>query len=172
MSEIFEIKLRIQSESELYNPFDEERQTISSDVIDYLYSRYQEKDLLEKMTIHILSDDPIDVDNLYSAFRSSLDLQRKALANERRENAVKQLWMFGIGVLFIGIGLITADRLPSLSGEIISTIGAFSMWEAANIWIVQNPKNRMYRRLLDLISKTEIRCDTVYGSEANEANTE
>ena len=159
MAETFEINLRIHSEDELYNPFDEEHQTISSDVIDYLYSRYQEKDLRDKLTVHIISDDPIDVDNLQAAFRGYLNSLQKTLAKERRKNAVKQIWMFGIGVLFIGSGLIMSDRLPALSGEIISTIGAFSMWEAASIWIVENPKNRISRRWLDIISKTEILCD-------------
>ena len=171
MIEVFEIKLRIQNESELYNPLDEERQTISSDVIDYLYSRYPEKDLFDKLTIHIVSDDPIDIDNFHSAFLRYLESLRKTLANERRKNAVKQLWMFGIGIVFVGFSLIMADRLPALYGEIISTIGAFAMWEAASIWIVENPKNRLSRKWLDIISKTEIICDNVYESEANEAKS-
>ncbi len=37
MTEIFKIKLRIHSEDELYNPFDEDNKTLSSDVTDYLY---------------------------------------------------------------------------------------------------------------------------------------
>ena len=169
MAETFEIKLRIHSENELYNSLDEDHQTISSDVIDYLYSRYQEKDLCDKLKLHIVSDDSIDVDNVRDAFRCYLDLQRKTLAKERRLNAIKQIWMFGIGVLFIGFRLIASDRLPALSGEIISTIGAFSMWEATSIWIVENPKNRISRGWLNMISKTQILCDKVYGSEANEA---
>ena len=159
MAETFEIKLSIQSESELYNSFDEEHQTLSSDVIDYLYSRYQEKDLLEKLTVRIISDDPIDVDQLQSAFRCYIDSQRKRLKRERKSNAVKQIWMFGIGVLFIGFGLYAYDRFPALVAEIISTIGAFSMWEAARIWILENPKNRISRRWLNIISKTEVICD-------------
>ena len=162
MTETFEIKLRVHSESELYDPFDEDQQTVSSDVIDYLYSRYQEKDLRDKLKVHIISDDPIDVDKLRAAFRCYLDTQRKKLAKERRKNAIKQTWMFGIGVLFIGAGLIVSEKLPALPGEIISTIGAFSMWEAASIWIIENPKNRISRRWLNMISKTEIQCDKVY----------
>lgn len=43
MTETFKIKLRIHSENELYNPFDEDHKTLSSDVIDYIYERYKEK---------------------------------------------------------------------------------------------------------------------------------
>ena len=85
MTETFEIKLSIHSESELYNSFDEDHQTISSDVIDYLYSRYQEKDLRDKLKVHIISDDSIDVEKLQAAFRCYLDSQRKTLAKERRK---------------------------------------------------------------------------------------
>ena len=113
----------------------------------------------------------IDADKLRTAFRCCLDSQQKALTKERRKNAIKQMWMFGIGVLLIGIGLIASDRFPELPGEIISTIGAFSMWEAASIRIIENPKNRISRRWLNVISKTEILCDKVYESGASKAKS-
>ena len=67
--------------------------------------------------------------------------------------------MFGIGVLFIAFGLYASDMLPALTGEIISMIGAFSMWEAASIWIVENPENRIKQRWIKLIAQTEITCE-------------
>lgn len=74
---------------------------------------------------------------------------------------LKQFWMFGIGVLFIAFGLYTSDKLPALIGEIISTIGAFAMWETASIWIVENPENRIKQRWIKLITQTEITCETL-----------
>ena len=160
MTETFKIKLRIHSEDELYNPFDEDNRTLSSDVADYLYERYKEKGLKEKLEIHITSDEDIDIEKLRSAFFSYCDSQRMQLLKEKNRNMIKQAWMFGIGVLFIAFGLYASDRLPALTGEIISTIGAFSMWEAASIWIVQNPENRIRQRWIKLITQTEITCET------------
>lgn len=160
MTETFKIKLRIHSEDELYNSFDEDNQTLSSDVTDYLYERYKEKGLRDKLEIHITSDENIDIEKLRSAFLGYCDSQRNQLLKEKKGNMIKQLWMFGIGVLFIAFGLYASDKLPALTGEIISTIGAFSMWEAASIWIVENPENRIKQRWIKLIAQTEITCET------------
>ena len=159
MTETFKIKLRIHSEDELYNPFDEDYKTLSSDVTDYLYERYKEKGLKDRLKIHITSYDNIDIEKLRSAFLSYCDSQRIQLIKEKKRNMIKQLWMFGIGVLFIALGLFASDKLPALTGEIISTVGAFSMWEAASIWIVENPENRIKQRWIKLITQTEITCE-------------
>ena len=160
MTETYKIKLRIHSEDELYNPFDEDNKTLSSDVTDYLYERYKEKGLRDKLEVHIISDENIDIEKLRSAFLGYFDSQHNQLVKEKKRNIIKQLWMFGIGILFIAFGLYSSDKLPALTGEIISTIGAFSMWEAASIWIVENPKNRIKQRWLKLIAQTEITCET------------
>ena len=76
MADIFRIKLRIHSENELYNPFDEDNKTLSSDVADYLYDRYKNKGLLDKLEIHVISDENIDIEKLRSAFISYCESQR------------------------------------------------------------------------------------------------
>ena len=161
MADIFRVKLRIHSENELYNPFDEDNKTLSSDVADYLYDRYKDKGLLDKLEIHVISDENIDIEKLRSAFFSYCESQRIHYLKEKKRNMLKQFWMFGIGVLFIAFGLYTSDKLPALIGEIISTIGAFAMWETASIWIVENPENRIKQRWIKLITQTEITCETL-----------
>ena len=156
MTEAFEIRLRIHDEAELYSPFDEERLIISDDIVDYIFRRYKEKKFGEKMIIHIVSDEDIDMGKLKKAFGEYLDVERLQLTKEKKSNTVKQLWMFGVGVLFIAVGLYAASILPALLGEIISTIGAFAMWEAASIWIVQNPSNRIKRKWIDSLTRTEV----------------
>lgn len=156
MTDTFEIRLRIHDEAELYSSFDEERSTISDDAVDYIFMRYKEKEFGEKMRIRIISDEDIDMDNLKNAFEKYLSVERLQLKKEKKTNAVKQLWMFGVGVLFIAVGLYAASVLPALLGEIISTIGAFAMWEAASIWIVENPRNRLKRKWIDSLMQTEL----------------
>lgn len=156
MAEKIEIRLRIHDEDELYSPFDEERLTISDDVVDYIFRRYKEKKFGEKMIIRIVSDEDVDIDNIKKAFGKYLDVERLQLQKEKKTNTVKQLWMFGVGVLFIAVGLYAASVLPALLGEIISTIGAFAMWEAASIWIVENPRNRVKRKWIDSLTQTEL----------------
>lgn len=99
----------------------------------------------------------IDTEQLKKAFEKYIDSLKAQLVREKKANTIKQLWMFSIGVVFIAGGLFFADRLPALTGEIISTIGAFSMWEAAGIWIVENPKIRLRKRYIEQLSATEIK---------------
>ena len=93
MTDKFDIRLRIHDEAELYSPFDEERSTISDDVVDYIFRRYKEKEFGEKMRIHIISDEEIDMDNLKNAFAKYLSVERLQLKKEKKTNAVRQLWM-------------------------------------------------------------------------------
>ena len=69
---------------------------------------------------------------------------------------VEQLWMFAIGVLFIAVSLILEKRIPVVWFTVLSTIGAFSIWEAASIWIVRNPALRLNRKMV-----SKIRDDTI-----------
>ena len=43
---------------------------------------------------------------------------------------------------------------------ISSIIGAFSIWETANIWIVKIPETNFKRKRIENLSKTEIVFDT------------
>jgi len=61
--------------------------------------------------------------------------------------------MFGLGVLFITISLALQPVVNVVWFTVLSTIGAFSMWEAASIWIVQNPKLSMRKRIVARLSK-------------------
>ena len=152
----FEINIRIRDEKELYNPFDKTNGTLSQDVVDYISDRIKDRKIGEAIFICIESEQDIDTEVMKKAFTGYIDLLKAQLVREKRTNMIKQLWMFCIGTLFIAAGLFFADRLPALTGEIISTIGAFSMWEAAGVWIVENPKTRLKKRYIDKLSKTEL----------------
>ena len=41
--------------------------------------------------------------------------------------------------------------------EIISVIGSFAMWEAVNIWIVENPELQLKKKLNEWLLDAEIR---------------
>jgi hypothetical protein len=51
---------------------------------------------------------------------------------------------------------------------VLSTIGAFSMWEAASIWIIQNPKLRMRKRA---ISRLKERFTLSFVNTSNDSTT-
>ena len=72
---------------------------------------------------------------------------------------VKQLWLFLVGIAFIGFWLLLAANIESIAVEVLSIIGSFAIWEAANIWIVEAPKMRIHKRLLERLKNTRIEFD-------------
>ena len=139
---IHEIKLRIRNEDELYNPFDEDRQVLSDDVLSYVMDRYDEKQFGEAVSIRIVSDGDIDWENAAAAFRRKIDARLLINAKDRKKNNAKMLRLFLIGLAFVAVGIALSVRLDAVPTEFLSIIGSFAVWEAANIWIVQNPQNK------------------------------
>lgn len=155
-----EIKLRIHDEAELYNPFDEDRQVLSDEVLSYIMGRFDEKRLGEAAAIRIVSDGEIDRENVTEAFRGLIQSRLSINAKERKKNSAKMLRLFIIGLAFVTAGIVLGVKLDAVPTEILSIIGSFAVWEAANIWIVENPQTRMERRLLTRLAESEIRFDT------------
>ena len=62
-----------------------------------------------------------------------------------------------MGLSFVTINLSLQDRIPIVWYAVLSTIGAFSIWEASSFWIVKNPKIGIRKKTLEkLRSHTEI----------------
>ena len=60
------------------------------------------------------------------------------------------------------LSLLVQSQVNTLTYTILSTIGAFAMWVAAAIWIVENPKRRVRRHIFDKLKQdvdVEIICN-------------
>lgn len=150
--ETFEIKVRVADESELYNPFDPDKLTLNEDLLQYLVNRYSEKEL-GKQTALAFVGAAIDGNHLKAALRRHVESELEKNRREKKLNYAKQLRLFLIGVAFIAADIALKQALPSIPVEILSIIGSFAVWEAANIWIVENPgldfQKRRFRKLLE-----------------------
>ena len=138
-----EIRLRIREESDLYNPFDESGETLSGDVTDYIVEQLSEIDIGQKPVLIIKSDDPVDAERLKRALQKYLAVRDALTKKQRKINMIRQLRLFVIGFVFVMAAIIMNGRVHPVLEEIISIVGSFSIWEAANIWIVENPKIRL-----------------------------
>ncbi|MBR1811199.1 MAG: hypothetical protein IJ766_06085 [Clostridia bacterium] len=148
----FEIKIKINDESELYNSFDPEQTTLNDELLTYLTDRYTEKEFKKKAVL-VFSGEGIDGAHLKSALHRHVELELEKNAKQKKLNYLKQLRLFLIGLIFVAAGILPGKYLSSIPIEILSIIGSFAVWEAANIWIVQNPglniRKRLLKRLLD-----------------------
>lgn len=153
---MYEISLRIHDENELYNSFDESGKTLNTDVADYLAEQYGSKDAEDEIILKIKCDGPVDFDRMRDAFHVLIRKQELHIANQKRINRVKQIWLFCIGLVFVAAGIVLDGILGSVPVELISIVGSFAVWEAANIWIVQNPRTRLAQKILKKLNGTKI----------------
>lgn len=153
---MYEISLRIHEENELYNSFDESCRTLSGDVSDYLTRQYGRKEIGDDILLRIKCDRPIDADRVKTAFRETIREQELHIAGEKRLNLVKQIWLLCVGVVFVTAAILLNGIIGSVPVELISIVGSFAVWEAADIWIVENPRNRLAKRTLKKLNSTKI----------------
>ncbi len=153
---MYEINLKIRDEEELYSPYDESRRTLSSDVSDYLAGQYGKKDTDDEIILKIKCDGAVDRERVCGAFQELIREQKVHNANQKRINRIKQLWLFCIGVVFVAAAILLDGVIGSVFVELISIVGSFAVWEAANIWIVENPRTRFAKRTLRKLNATKI----------------
>ena len=153
--DMFEIGIHINDEGELYNSFDESKTTLNENLLSYLQERYVEKEF-GKRAVLIFSGAKIDEDNLRAALRHHVEAELDRIKRKKKFNFLKQLRLFLIGLVFVAAGLILGNVLNSIPVEILSIIGSFAVWEAANIWIVENPTIRLQKRLNEKLLEAKI----------------
>ncbi len=153
---MYEINLKINDEMELYDPFDESCRTLSSAVSDYLTLQYGRKEAGDDIILKIKCSGPVDRDRVKGAFQELIREHDIRNANQKRFNRLKQIWLLCIGVAFVAAGILLDGILGSVPVELISIVGSFAVWEAANIWIVENPRTRIAKRTLKALKTTKI----------------
>lgn len=151
-----EIKLKIQEEKDLYDPFDESCRTLNSDVADYLSRQYGRQEIGEDTVLKIKCGGPVDFERVKGAFQETIREQERHNAAQKKLNLIKQLWLLCIGVVFVAAAILLDGVIGSVPVELISIVGSFAVWEAANIWIVENPRVRLAKRTLKRLNSTKI----------------
>ncbi len=142
------VKLKIEEEKDLYDPFDPDGESLSGDVKAYIVDRIPERKLGDDVELQIIAAEPLDRERLKRAFCRWYDVEERKLKSEYRKNLVQQLHMFAVCVCFIAVSLALESKVGVVWFTVLSTIGAFSMWEAASIWIIQNPRLRLRKRIV------------------------
>lgn len=132
------MKIKIDSEGELYNSFDKYEETLSEDLISYINNKEEVSSIKEKETIELISKEKIDEDKFKKAFEKYCNEQLMLIKRKQKINSTKQIWLLVLGIIFIIFSITLADKLNVIVLEIISTIGSFSIWESANSWLLQS----------------------------------
>ena len=151
-----EIKICISEEAELYNSFDESGKTLSSDFIDYVSNALENRTVGERLAFRISSPDNIDETRLKNALSEYCESQGIVLKKQKSAKRINELRLLSIGVLFVVLGITFGTKINEVAATIISTIGSFSIWEAANIWLQELPKLKMEERKIKFLQNYQL----------------
>ncbi len=147
------IKLKVNKEEDLYHPLDPDRTVLSGEVRSYVVDRLKERHLGEDIELHILSEEQLDQDAVRNAFRVWAEAEESNIKKENTGNLLRQFLLLAVGIGFIAANLVLQDHLHVVGQTIISTIGAFSVWEASNSWLIRNPVIKSRRIMVNLLKK-------------------
>ena len=162
------ITLNVTDEERLYNSLDPRRNLLNNEVKDYLLNQVQIEGPKNGVNLIVSSTIAIDEERFTTSIDRWIQDEEQTIRAAARRNAIQQVWMFGIGVLFIALSLMLQPTVGVVWFTVLSTIGAFSMWEAASIWIIQNPKLRMRKRA---ISRLKERFTLSFVNTSNDSTT-
>ncbi len=155
------MKIKIDNENELYNPFDKFEETLSEDLISYINNKLEITSIKEKEDIEILSAKKIDESKFKKCFKKYCDEQLILIKRQQKINRTKQIGMLIVGIVFIIFSLLLTDKINIIVLEIISTIGSFSIWESANSWLLQSKAIKFNKLKAMKLKNSEIKFENL-----------
>ena len=127
------INLCIDSESELYEKYDDTSETVSSDVISYIENKIENVPIYNTLEIQIKCDEKINIEKFNNAFQKYISNEIEKRNKEIKFNKVRKFLLFIIGIIFIIISFALSSKTDSILTEITSIIGSFAIWEVADL---------------------------------------
>ena len=151
-----EVTIRISSEDDLYNPLDPYGEKLSDDVVSYIENELAIKGIERRCRLTIICGSKVNEDKVRASIVKAVDDNITVINNEKHENTLNQFRLILIGIAVISIWLAISAMIKDVWVEILSIIGSFAVWEASNIWIVENPKLKAKRRLSKSLKEADI----------------
>ena len=141
-----EIYINIDNENDIYSTFGGPGE-LNGEFVDYVVGKLKDTELLEPVQLVFQSQEPMNEQRVRDSLSMWIKKERHELHREERANKLRQLWLLIIGVAFVAVSIAVEVLVSEFSFTVLSTIGAFALWEVANGWILENPQLRI-RRLL------------------------
>ena len=118
---------------------------LNSEFVDYVIGKLKESEKLDPLQLIFQSREPLDEQRVRDSISMWVKNEKHELKREEHTSKLRQMWMLAIGVVFVALSIAVELIVSEFSFTILSTIGAFALWEAANLWIVETPQLRIRR---------------------------
>ena len=109
---------------------------LNKEIYEYISKKMENSHIIEKIKIVIASKNEINKEKFIQAYNNTIDEQIGSNKKAEKFNAIKQIWMLSIGIVFILSSVALSTKLNNIILEIIAAIGSFSIWESAKSWLV------------------------------------
>lgn len=153
---MFEIRVKIDREEDLYCGFDETGLTLSDDMLVYITKTLEGLRRGERLRLCFVSALDLDEGRLEEAIAQYMRSVERSVKRLKRSSWLNSLRLLAIGVIFIVLGLVFESKMGAVLAAIVSTIGSFSVWEAANVWIQEFPAIRVKERAVSFLKQSEL----------------
>ena len=147
------INLKINTENDLYHPFDTEK-CLNDDVKNYIINKASEKMPFKELRLRIICPKPVSEEDVKAAFHRWFEATGRESKLVWRKNMIKMLLLFAFGIGVIALSVILQPKISTVLFTIITTVGTFSIWEGASIWIIQNPDLRIRKKSSEQIIRS------------------
>ena len=156
MSE-FCIPIKVDDEESLYDRFYPSGLSFSGEVVAYLEDYLADRRVGEDISIELQSAQSLDIDRFRRTYQTYVEKLINRNKREIRRSDLRAIAALLLGALFVIIGYVASGRVDTVSAEIISAVGSFSMWAAIAVFIETLPTLRYKARILKLFSAADIR---------------
>lgn len=145
------VQLKIQNESELYNPFDPSKTRVSEEVYRYLksYCTELQSERHSLDVIRIITDEPIDEDRFKRTVQNAVRRDLDEFDSQITRNKRMAFWEYVMGTLLSIAGVALSLVLDQVLLAVISLFGTMAINEAVTISAKINPDIRRLKKLLD-----------------------
>ena len=161
------IQLRIEKESDLYNPYDPSQTRINDGVYRYLKSFCAE--LVSRKHVHdtlrIISDSPIDEDRFRKALQDAVKRDRDEFDRQIAKNNRRFLWELIVGIGLSALGVALSVILDQVLLAIISFFGSMAIRDAVTIQTTINHDIQDLKKLLEPFSGLSLEVVGNHGTE-------
>ena len=139
------------SNTELYHPLSMgDQRTINDDIYGYIEQSANLVPALISLKIVFsgIQAAPSEQEEIRARMKKHYSAVMQDFLWDKRKNMQKMLYMVGVGLIFLTAYLMLAlSREDNLFLELLSVIGSFSLWEAANCFLVE--RKNIQRELMD-----------------------
>ena len=144
------IRLQINSENDLYNPYDPSQKRINEGVYQYLksYCTPLEASRQSHDTLQIITDSAIDTEKFQNALHDAVNRDIAEFDRQIAVNNKRVLWEFIVGVLLSATGVLLAIVLDKVLLAIISFFGSTCLGDAVKIQVSENQGLKDQKKLI------------------------